>query len=116
MKQVFGICGMECSICPAFIAYKTDDDELRIKTAKQWSEWYSADIKPESINCIGCMEEGEPKVNFCSRCEIRTCGIEKKVVSCADCDEYLCEKINDFFKYLSPEAKENLENRRKSKS
>ncbi len=115
MEEIFGVCGLKCSECPAFIAHKTDDGELRIKTAKLWSEWYSADIKPESINCIGCMEEGEPKIGHCSQCEVRACGIEKKTVSCANCDEYLCERINNFFKYLPPEAKENLEKFRKSK-
>lgn len=109
MARILGVCGLECSDCPAYIAYKTDDNELREKTAKQWSEWYSADIKPESINCVGCMEDGEPKVYHCSQCEVRACGLKKKVVSCSACDEYICERIQKYFEFLPPEAKENLD-------
>ena len=50
MKKIIACCGIICSECPAYIAFKNDDDELRAKTAKQWSEEIKADIKPENIN------------------------------------------------------------------
>lgn len=109
MKPIFGVCGLECSECPALIAYKNDDQELREKTAKQWSEWYKADIKPEDVNCVGCMEEGKPKVHHCSECEVRACGIDKGVTSCADCGYYSCELLDSFMEFLPSEAKANLE-------
>ncbi len=109
MEKVYGVCGMECSECPAFIAYKTDDNELRATTAKQWSELYKADIKPENINCVGCMMPGEPKVSHCSQCEVRACGIKEKISTCAECKDYPCVTIKEYFKYVGPEAKANLE-------
>ena len=31
MEKMIAFCGIECTVCPAFIAYKTDDNELRKK-------------------------------------------------------------------------------------
>jgi len=114
METVFGVCGLECSNCPAFIACKNNDQELRVKTAKQWSEWYKSDITPDDINCIGCMGKGEPKVKHCSECEVRTCAIDKGVSICADCENYSCELLDGFMKYLPHEAKANLKRFRNS--
>ena len=35
--QLLGYCGLSCTECPAYIAKRTDDQELRINTAKEWS-------------------------------------------------------------------------------
>jgi hypothetical protein len=55
------------------------------------------------------MENGEPKVKHCSECEVRACGIDKGVSICADCENYSCELLDGFMKYLPQEAKGNLE-------
>lgn len=112
MEKIVGVCGIVCSDCPAFIAYANDDQELRIKSAKEWSEMYKADIKPEDVNCVGCTVEGNPKISHCAECEIRECGVGKKIVTCADCSDYSCETLNNFFKMV-PEAKTTLDNLRK---
>ena len=39
---------------PGNIATKTDDQKLREKTAKEWSEMNNTTILPEQINCEGC--------------------------------------------------------------
>ena len=36
-EQLVAICGINCLGCPAYVARKTDDNELREKTAKEWS-------------------------------------------------------------------------------
>ena len=51
MKKLLGCCGLDCENCGAYIATVNDDNEMRIKTAKLWSEWNNADIPPEAINC-----------------------------------------------------------------
>lgn len=38
MKNLIAICGLDCETCDARIATLTDDDALREKTAKAWSE------------------------------------------------------------------------------
>lgn len=51
---MIAICGLDCSKCDAYIATQTDNQELRIKTAKLWAELNNAPILPEHINCDGC--------------------------------------------------------------
>ena len=100
-------CGLDCSKCGAYIATKTDDDKKREEIAKQWSEMYNADIKPEDINCTGCRSDGQ-KFLHCYVCEIRKCCMEKGVENCAGCDMYICDKLEDFFK-MAPEARKKLD-------
>lgn len=101
-------CGLDCSKCEAYLATQADDNGKRAETAKEWSERYKADIKPEHINCDGCHGKGK-KFFYCSdMCELRKCGVEKDVENCAECDMYMCDKLAEFVK-IAPEAKEALE-------
>jgi hypothetical protein len=108
MEKMIAFCGIECTACPAFIAYKEDNDELRKKTAGEWSKAFGVEIKPEHINCLGCLSVTGPHIGYCAECLIRKCGSEKKVQNCAYCEEYICDKLGDFFKKAT-DAKKNLE-------
>ncbi len=108
MAEIIGVCGITCSECPAYLAHKNDDDELRTKTAKEWSAQFDFEFTPEHINCVGCLEAEGPHIGHCSECEIRKCGQDRKVANCALCDEYACEKLVEFLKMV-PAAKANLE-------
>ncbi len=108
MDKIIAVCGITCNECPAFLATQADDTELRTKTAEEWSKMYGADIKPEHINCDGCNVEGK-KIQHCSECEIRACGMEKGLMNCSQCAEYPCDKLNGFFKMV-PAAKVTLDN------
>ena len=100
-EELIGICGLICSDCGAFIATQADDENLRQETAENWSMMYNADIKAAEINCDGCISSGNTHFSFCSKCEIRACGIERGVVNCAHCDQYACEKLEGFFGHAS---------------
>ncbi|MBC8312921.1 MAG: DUF3795 domain-containing protein [Candidatus Cloacimonetes bacterium] len=104
MKKIIAFCGIICYECPAFIATKNDNDIERKKVAEQWSKEFNAEIKPEDINCNGCLSKTEPLFSHCKVCEIRFCGLEKGIKNCAYCDEFACEKLNKFFEFL-PSAK-----------
>ncbi len=53
MQHNFGYCGLDCNICEGFIATRDNNDEIRKKLAKEWSnDEYK--LKPEDINCLGC--------------------------------------------------------------
>jgi len=113
MEKVIAYCGLVCSECPAFIATQKNDYEEKVKVAKTWSEMFKSEIKPEDINCDGCLAKTENHFSYCSTCEIRICASEKNLKNCAYCDDYPCKKLSDFFKAV-PEAKTNLEEIRKS--
>ncbi len=114
MDKMIAFCGLTCTECPAFVATQKDDDGERKKVAKIWSKEYKSEIKPEDINCDGCLAEEEGRVfNYCKVCEIRKCGQEKEVENCAYCDDYACDKLSDFFK-MAPAAKTALEEIKKN--
>lgn len=94
MNNLIACCGLDCEKCDARIATLTNDDALREKTAKLWSELNQAEITPEMINCTGCRVDGA-KTPFCeSFCEIRKCVQKKGLETCGNCQELEnCEKI-----------------------
>ena len=108
MEKMIARCGIVCSECGAFIATKTGDEKLREKTAKEWSAMFKADIKPEDVYCDGCTQNEGYLFSHCHECEIRKCCDEKKLENCAHCDEFICDKLEGFFKYLPPNTKENM--------
>ena len=108
MEKMIAFCGTACTECPAFLATKNDDNTERKRIAELWSKQYNADIKPEGINCEGCLSDGGITFSYCKVCEIRKCGQEKNLKNCAYCSEYICEKLNQFFE-MAPDAKTTLE-------
>ena len=115
MKELIGYCGLNCETCEAYIATKNDDNELRKKVSKLWSELNGIEITPEMINCTGCRVDGV-KTIFCdSICQIRQCALAKNVETCADCEEMgECEKLVMIFENNS-DAQKNLEDLKKHK-
>lgn len=107
MANALGRCGINCSMCQAFIATQTDDAALREKTAEQWSRDYHSDIKPEHIVCDGCVSLGR-HFQYCSVCEIRSCAESRKLINCGQCSDYACDKLMMFFAMV-PAAQENLD-------
>ena len=51
MKTYIAYCGLDCETCEARLATMHNDNELRKKIAKEWSELNHAEITPEMINC-----------------------------------------------------------------
>ncbi len=94
MKDLIAYCGLDCEKCEARTATLNNDDVLREKVAREWSEMNSADIRPEMINCDGCRVEGR-KFAYCeSLCPIRRCAMERQVETCGECPEMpSCEKV-----------------------
>ena len=108
MEKIVGYCGIVCTKCPAFLATNNNDDEMRKTTAETWSKEFNADIKPEQINCEGCHSTNGVIFNHCTVCEIRKCGLTKEIITCADCNDYACQKLAEFHKMV-PDAKEVLD-------
>ena len=103
MEIIVAACGLVCSGCFAYKATIKDDDVLRAKTAEFWSTIYGSDIKPEDINCNGCLTEGI-KFNHCNKCEIRKCCLDKGYENCAHCPDYSCEMLDSLLTNI-PEAR-----------
>jgi hypothetical protein len=113
--KTLAMCGLDCAACPAFVAYKTNDQALRVKTAAEWSKAFKVELRPEDINCVGCLKTKGVLFDHCNKCDIRQCGLTRKVKNCALCSEFSsCEKINKFIAGAPP-AKANLEEVRRAR-
>jgi hypothetical protein len=108
MSDMIAYCGLNCTECPALIATKAGDEAKIKEMAEIWSKQFNADVKPEHVWCDGCLVGGK-KCGHCYECEIRACGMQKKVENCGHCSEFdTCGKIQSFFP-MAPAAKTNLE-------
>ncbi len=94
MKKLIAYCGLDCEACDARIATLRNDNALREKTAKYWSELNGVEITPEMINCAGCRTDGVKTPYCASLCPIRQCALGRKLETCGSCDEMeTCEKV-----------------------
>lgn len=110
MKKYIAFCGLDCEKCEARIATLNNDDNLRIKVAKEWSELNGVEITKEMINCVGCRIDGV-KTPYCeSLCPIRKCAMSKNIETCAECKmTNECEKLKMIITN-NQEALDNLKN------
>ena len=94
MEELIAYCGLDCEACEARIATLNNDDELRSKVAKEWSELNQVEITPKMINCVGCRVDGV-KTPFCeSLCPIRQCALKMQHTTCGECDKLdNCDKV-----------------------
>jgi hypothetical protein len=107
-EKIIGFCGLDCAACPAYHAAERFTTAERQKTAEAWSQQYNVKMSAEDIDCVGCTPQEGTHVGYCAVCQIRLCGLEKKVSHCAACPDYGCEKLEGFIKNI-PQARANLE-------
>lgn len=94
MKDMIAFCGLDCETCEAHVATVRDDQALREKVAKHWSELNNVEITPAMINCDGCRVDGVKTVYCESLCPIRQCALGKHFATCGDCTEMeSCPKV-----------------------
>ncbi len=110
--MMLGYCGLDCEKCEAFIATQKNDDALRATVAAKWAKDYGAPIKPEDINCTGCLSTGV-KTYYCDQlCEVRKCAVGRSVATCAECSDFACAPLEKILGAV-PQARKALEARRK---
>ena len=94
MKRMIAYCGLDCEKCDAYLATIHDDQALREKTAKLWTELNQVPIRPENINCQGCRMDGVKTVYCDQLCGIRQCALKRGVTTCGDCpDMEKCQTV-----------------------
>jgi hypothetical protein len=75
--MIKGYCGFDCSICPTYLAWKNDDDELREKLKLKYSTPDNP-LEKSDYNCSGCCSEEGIFFVHCFKCEIRKKGEKNK--------------------------------------
>ena len=85
MNKLIAYCGLDCEKCEARIATVNQDESLREKVAKKWSELNGVEITPAMINCVGCRVDGV-KTPYCeSLCPVRQCALKKQHSTSVTC-------------------------------
>lgn len=87
MNDFIAYCGLDCEACEARLTTMNNDNALRVKVAKNWSELNGVEITAEMINCTGCRIDSV-KTPYCqSLCPIRQCAMGKEIETCGKCSE-----------------------------
>lgn len=91
-KNLMAPCGLYCGVCGVYIA--TRDNNQKFK--KAMGNLYGT--TPEETECQGCMQtDAKNKLYaYCKLCTIRDCVKKKGFYSCHQCEEWPCEKIENF--------------------
>jgi hypothetical protein len=109
MAALIAFCGLDCSACEAYKATQADDLAWKERVVEQWKKEYGAtnlDIK--GVTCDGCTSLSGRWGAHCYECDIRLCGLQHGVSTCAACPEYVCEKLEAFFQFV-PTARQTLD-------
>ncbi len=112
--SLIAYCGLNCEKCPAYQATQDNDQTLREKVAVDWSKEFNVDLTAFDINCDGCKSVEGAHFSHCFECPMRLCAMERSLSTCADCGEYPCKDLEEFFGWV-PEAKAALEELREVK-
>jgi hypothetical protein len=85
-----GICGLYCGTCPMYLAPRENDRSQLEKISAEKG------IPIEDIQCDGCLSEN--LYPLCEECRhgFRKCAAEKNVTWCFECDEFPCQRLEDF--------------------
>ncbi len=112
ISEMTAYCGLQCNECKAFKATQTKDLEWKKQIARHWSDQFEIKFKPEEVTCEGC--KSDVLSGWCRNiCRMRPCAEERKVKTCAHCNNYPCDMLKQFLSE-EPVAKENLETIRKT--
>ena len=86
-------CGQVCAECPVYQATRENNLGQRIWLSLEYS---SADHQylPEEMRCEGCHSQAVALAPMCKVCEIRDCAFGRVFISCAECEQYPCAKID----------------------
>ncbi|MFX1308786.1 MAG: DUF3795 domain-containing protein [Promethearchaeota archaeon] len=86
--KMIGYCGYNCYLCAA----RSDDINLRQKMVDAWRKYLGHEIyTAENVACYGCKSKGDKIAD--KNCKARPCARDKGLESCAQCDDFPCDKV-----------------------
>ena len=99
---MMAFCGLNCSGCSNYKStLELDFDDLA-REAKKWSDDKHAYSEIDML-CLGCNRDNASVMfPFCKDCAVRPCAARRKVLNCAECEEFdTCGKINKLLNSFS---------------
>ncbi len=92
MEKMIGYCGYNCHLCAA----RSDDISVRQKMVDAWKKYLGHEnYTAENVACEGCKSKGNKIAD--KQCKARPCARDKGLDSCAQCDDFPCDKVKHLF-------------------
>lgn len=91
MEPILSFCGMRCDLCLAYKPNIIAHPENRQILSDGWHQYFGFRIPPEEIDCSGCRDTANQTLD--KECPVRPCVIERELDHCAQCGDYVCEKL-----------------------
>ncbi len=91
MEPILTRCGYRCDLCLAYKPNVAANPANQQKLSDGWHTYFGLEIPPAEICCDGCMTDNPQLID--RGCPVRPCVIEKRLDNCAQCDEYVCDKL-----------------------
>jgi len=90
VSKLVGICGIYCGTCPSYLAFQKNDMERLEKMSIEKGLYI------HELQCDGCLSDR--LASHCIDCKhgFRTCAAEKQVKWCFECDDFPCQRLEDF--------------------
>ena len=91
MNEILTRCGYRCDLCLAYRPNVEQNPANRQILSDGWFKYFGFRLPPEEICCDGCLAD-EPHL-IDSGCPVRPCVLENRLDNCAQCEEYVCERL-----------------------
>ena len=93
MEPLLSNCGMRCDLCLAFESNVTAHPENRQILSDGWHQYFGFRIPAERIECGGCRVTSGATLD--TDCMVRPCATSRQLDHCAQCDDYICDKLRE---------------------
>jgi hypothetical protein len=91
MEPILTRCGYRCDLCLAYRPNVEQNPDNQQKLSEGWFKYFGFRLEPESILCDGCRAHNPRLID--NGCPVRPCVIARGLENCAQCAEYICDKL-----------------------
>jgi hypothetical protein len=91
MERIVTRCGYRCDLCMAYRPNVEANPANQQTLSDGWFKYFGFRLLPEQIICDGCMADSPKLID--GECPVRPCVIARGLHHCAQCDDYVCDKL-----------------------
>ena len=93
MEPILTRCGYRCDLCLAYKPNIEKNPANRQKLSDGWFKYFGFRLPASEICCDGCMSDNPKLID--RSCPVRPCVIKRGLDNCAQCEQYVCEKLKE---------------------
>ena len=91
MQPILTRCGYRCDLCLAYKPNVEKNPTNQQKLSDGWFKYFGFRLPASEICCDGCMSDNHKLID--QSCPVRPCVIARGLDNCAQCEQYVCEKL-----------------------